>query len=869
MKLKSLIRKSLAKVPTDISGQERRFAESVSENLDVLTGRRGNLIDRAVTFRDLLETGILRKASGLVTDGGTIDLVPATDPDPDGGVVDQPTQPTNLTATGGFGRISLTWTLPPYRGHSRIQIFRHTSDNLSAAQAAGVYQEYFGDAHFWFDIGLPSGTTYYYWVRSVNKLGATSAFNSSTGTSATTAIDYLYVSGLIDDILDDDVNNLGLNTAIENAGGDLTQIQQDISDIESDITDIQSDISDLNSINAWSSSVTYAENDMVTYSGKIWKASQASTNQTPATGSSYWTEIGNYSNLVDFVSATQDQNVSTLSELNTNYYTISGVNGAISAATTNLASQSYVQTELGDYTTTASLQQNYYTKTGADSAIAAATTNLASQSYVQTELADYTTTASLTQNYYTKTATDSAISSATTNLASQTYVQTELADYTTTASLTQNYYTKTDADSAIATATTGLASTTYVTNALGSYTTTADLNQYYYTKTGADSAISSGITNFTTTVGNETLTLQQHHSSINGIEGKYSIKIDDNGSVAGFGLISTANDGVPSSGTGSAFIVAADRFAITSDADATATENYNVGDNYPFKVFTTTHNVTDADGNQAYDDNGNAITVPAGVYIKDAFIHNGQITTANIKHGTITDANIGSLDAGKIRSGQIQIDNQNNFAIFQGKTQVISGQTVGDYDSNASGFFLGNVNGYAAFNLGDGTKYIKFNGDTGVFEATGAVIKDATIGTLKIGQNAVTVPDGVASSISKNLSQSFQKMGELTVDYDDSTHTPSGVIVVCGLQVPGDGSVDQGIEMEIRRVYINNSYNGQHVTNSVKYDWGKMMTMGAHFSVAQVGSATSFKLELHARIGNDGGTRSANRFFIHAITSKR
>jgi len=829
MKLKSLIRKSLAKVPTDISGQERRFAESVSENLDVLTGRRGNLIDRAVTFRDLLDTGILKKASGLVTDGGTIDLVPATDPDPDGGVVDQPAQPTNLTATGGFGRIHLTWTLTPYRGHSRIQIFRHTSDNLSAAQAAGVYQEYFGDAHFWFDIGLPSGTTYYYWVRSVNRLGATSAFNSSTGTSATTAIDYLYVSGLIDDILDDDVNNLGLNTAIDNAGGDLTQIQQDISDIESDITDIQSDISDLNSINAWSSSVTYAENDMVTHGGKIWKASQASTNQTPATGSSYWTEIGNYSNLVDFVSATQDQNVSTLSELNTNYYTISGVNGAISAATTNLASQSYVQTELGDYTTTASLQQNYYTKTGADSAIAAATTNLASQSYVQTELADYTTTASLTQNYYTKTG----------------------------------------ADSAIASATSGLASTTYVTNALGSYTTTADLNTYYYTKTGADNAISSGITNFTTTVGNETLTLQQHHSSINGIEGKYSIKIDDNGSVAGFGLISTANDGVPSSGTGSAFIVAADRFAITSDADATATENSNVGDNYPFKVFTTTHNVTDADGNQAYDDQGNAITVPAGVYIKDAFIHNGQITSAAIEHGTITDANIGSLDAGKIRSGQIQIDNQNNFAIFQGKTQVISGETVGNYNSTASGFFLGNVNGYAAFNLGDATKYIKFNGNTGVFEATGAVIKDATIGTLKIGANAITVPDGVASNISKNLSQTYQKMGELTVDYDDATHTPSGVIAVAGLQVPGDGSVDQGINIELRRVYASGGYNGQHVTNSVQDDRGMAMTIGAHFSVAQVGSATSFKLELWAKIGSDGGTRSANRFFIHAITSKR
>ena len=62
---------------------------------------------------------------------------------------------------------------------------------------------------FGMTLAFPSGTTYYYWVRSVNKLGATSAFNSSTGTSATTAIDYLYVSDLIDDILDDDVNNLG------------------------------------------------------------------------------------------------------------------------------------------------------------------------------------------------------------------------------------------------------------------------------------------------------------------------------------------------------------------------------------------------------------------------------------------------------------------------------------------------------------------------------------------------------------------------------------------------------------------------------------------------------------------------------------
>jgi len=112
-------------------------------------------------------------------------------------------------------------------------------------------------------------------------------------------------------------------------------------------------------------------------------------------------------------------------------------------------------------------------------------------------------------------------------------------------------------------------------------------------------------------------------------------------------------------------------------------------------------------------------------------------------------------------------------------------------------------------------------------------------------------------------------MGELTVDYDDATHTPSGVIAVAGLQVPGDGSVDQGITIEIRRVNINGGYNGQHCTNSVKSDFGMMMTMGAHFSVNQVGTATTFKIELWAKLGNEGGTRSAGRFFIHAITSKR
>ena len=56
MRLKSI--KSVPKVPSDSTGQQRRFAEPYPTT-DTLTGRRGSLIDRAVTFRDLIEVGFL------------------------------------------------------------------------------------------------------------------------------------------------------------------------------------------------------------------------------------------------------------------------------------------------------------------------------------------------------------------------------------------------------------------------------------------------------------------------------------------------------------------------------------------------------------------------------------------------------------------------------------------------------------------------------------------------------------------------------------------------------------------------------------------------------------------------------------------
>ena len=213
--------------------------------------------------------------------------------------------------------------------------------------------------------------------------------------------------------------------------------------------------------------------------------------------------------------------------------------------------------------------------------------------------------ANLDTEFYTRTEADTAIASATTSLVSETALNTALGDYTNTATLQQNFYTKTDADSAIATATTNLVSTTDLSTALGDYTNTATLEQNFYTKTDADSAISSAITTNNVSLGDTYGTIesvQAVEANVDGIEGKYAVKIDNNGHVSGFGLISTANNATPTS----TFTVTADAFKIVDTSGAATPAS-------PFEVYTSARVV---DG----------VTVPAGVYMENA-----NITAANIK----------------------------------------------------------------------------------------------------------------------------------------------------------------------------------------------------------------------------------------------
>jgi hypothetical protein len=86
---------------------------------------------------------------------------------------------TSLAATGAYKTIQLTWTNPTDADWFQTEIWRSTTNNSATATRIGSVS-----ASTYADSGLASATTYYYWLKTKDYTGNTSAF--STGANATT-----------------------------------------------------------------------------------------------------------------------------------------------------------------------------------------------------------------------------------------------------------------------------------------------------------------------------------------------------------------------------------------------------------------------------------------------------------------------------------------------------------------------------------------------------------------------------------------------------------------------------------------------------------------------------------------------------------
>lgn len=228
------------------------------------------------------------------------------------------------------------------------------------------------------------------------------------------------------------------------------------------------------------------------------------------------------------------------SNLSQNYYTIAQVDGAVSAIETDLS------TQIG--AVSSNLSQNYYTISQVNSAVSAVETSLSAQIN--------SVSANLSQNYYTITEVDGALSAIQTSLNAQiSGVESDLD---------QNYYTIAETDAAISAIETSLNS---------QYSSlSANLSNNYFTAAQTNSAISGATTSLSTRIDGNEASINQAAASIDGVKATYSVTVNNNGVMTGFGLTSDIIDGNPTS----SFVVAVDEFAVAHQNGSSVTTPFYI-----------------------------------------------------------------------------------------------------------------------------------------------------------------------------------------------------------------------------------------------------------------------------------------------------
>lgn len=284
---------SVPAVPPDLPANQRGFLSAIKGALDVLVGQRGDL-DRAVTFRDLQIGGLAeRRGSGsyVVTpptmDGPRVpgEVIIFPEPGPD----DPPPAVTGFKASAAYASIVLTWDDPNWPvGAStfnidQFEIFRADEEFPDPPVDSSPMTYFWGQTRALVIADLVGhGKTFYYWIRIKGKNGQVGPLAGPV--SDTTAPDVEQLLEVLENSLTQDQLHQTLRTRID-------QIEV-----------LQSQINDLSGTPEYDPGETYEEDDIVKYSGALWRALQTTTGNTPVEGP-YWEKIGDYASIGEAVAA--------------------------------------------------------------------------------------------------------------------------------------------------------------------------------------------------------------------------------------------------------------------------------------------------------------------------------------------------------------------------------------------------------------------------------------------------------------------------------------------------------------------------------------------------------------------------------------
>ena len=171
---------------------DRKLLEAIKEAIEIGDGITGNPLDRKLTVRDIVDSGI-----ATLSVNNTASYVKSTSikpnyPDPvvvdeSGNVIDltTPNAPENLVAFKGVGSVFLTWDKPDFDNYAHTNIYRATTDNFSNAVVVSnvlgtTYADYVPIEILDEETGDIRG--YYYWTTFTTTAGIEGAPNATSGT---------------------------------------------------------------------------------------------------------------------------------------------------------------------------------------------------------------------------------------------------------------------------------------------------------------------------------------------------------------------------------------------------------------------------------------------------------------------------------------------------------------------------------------------------------------------------------------------------------------------------------------------------------------------------------------------------------------
>jgi hypothetical protein len=673
-----------------------------------------------------------------------------------------PPQITGFAVTGAFSAIMLTWDDPRYKNLAYVEVYRATVNDLGVAARVGTTQS----AMYADKPPLSSlSVTYYYWVRIVSVASIKGPYNAIAGTPGSTADDPTYVLEILTgqikkgQLYGDLASRIDL---IDAPGSGLQTIISDLADNQLEFIARQYNEQFLGLMREQNISSATVHVDPLTGQISLLATANVTTdiearisdlefNVDAPAGS---LAILNHTAVFDRVSVT---------DFNT---AISALAGEVALKTTT----SYVDAAMAGMGDNSS--PDVADAFSGETSFAIMNMLLMGNKMNLVSLEHKANIATAQFNIKSNSDAISAEATARLDLAAQVVV----GDAVNAAALVSEQTARADAISAEATARLALA-TLVAGNAA------AIVTEQSARSTAVD-AVASSVSTLQTTVAGHTSSILTQQTSINGIQGEYTIKIDANGVVASVGLINGVG--------GSSFGVRAGQFFIVDPA-APATQIL------PFivsggKTIMDTALIGNATIKNAMVETLSAdkLLVPGTASIWDAIITTGKITNAYIDNVIQSSSYSPGTSGWKVdKGGAVEF----NGGTFRGAVVFAAGSSGYANLTDAPVIpDLSTVNSWVkpTTTLIDGNKI--YTGDAYVGSAQ---IQTAAIQTAKIGDLQVTtlkIADlAVGSAKIDNLAVTSAKIGDLQVTTakigDNQVTVPGGMYTAAGVSMSAGATI--------------------------------------------------------------------------------